>query len=219
MIEAKLDSRALERKLRRLEGAAFDEFAQAVVNGATVMHASAMSRRLKSGEANLQMRSGALARSVRTTPARKRGGFWEGSSRIGQGAPYAGAHEPDTPGQKTRTIVPREKQFLTVPFGAARTPGGDFRQAAKIRRSGKRFYTSGDVPGSTSRRTFIYETGSGQKIVAVPGRGERPLGLYVLKKRVKLPTRLGFVSTFRKLASKRRTLYSTKLRRFLETRG
>lgn len=212
MIEAKVSSRDLERWLER-RAAAVPELGVRVAERMVSLHQSQMATNVSNrSSAGLKRRSGALARSLRRTPAVGGPLGIEATSRIGRGVPYAGIHEDGG------TVKPKRRRFLTVPFGAALTAAGVQRKTAKLERFGGGFRTRGRVPGSSDRRTFIYRKGR-TAIIAVPGAGDSIVPLYALKRRVRIPARLGFVDTWRKQKPKRERMIRREAQRFVRGEG
>jgi len=70
------------------------------------------------------------------------------------------------------------------------------RQQAKLRRSGRGFETASLIPGAEDTRTFIFTSVGNRKLIAVPKRGGGVMPLYLLRKSVRIPERLGFRQTW-----------------------
>jgi phage gpG-like protein len=198
----------LSARFKKL-GDSFEPVMVEMVNELVEAHRGSMTRRASNRA--LKRRTGALARSARTelaTTARP-----EARSMIGRGAPYAKIHE--TGG----TITPRRRQFLTVPLRNALTAAGVTRQAAKLERGSSGFRTRGTVPGAASRDTFIFSAVGGRRLIAVERKGGGVLPLYILRKRVTIPARLGFRDEWRQLAKNPRKYANRALKRWLAGAG
>lgn len=183
--DGRIESTSLEHKLDRLS----DRFPAAMsqlLNDLVSRHQIDMNRRVSN--VALKRRTGALARSLRRTPASPE--KLVAMSHVGRGAPYAAAHEFGA------TIRPRRRKFLTVPLSAARMPAGATRQAARLVRGGRGWQTASRVPGAADTGTFIYGKGD-RKFIGVERKGGGVLPLYVLKKSVRIPERLGFRDSWR----------------------
>ena len=168
-------------------------------------HQSEMTRRLSNRV--LKRRTGALVRSLRpsyATPERP-----TATTNVGRGAPYAKAHEFGA------TIRPRRRQFLTVPLRDAKTAAGVTRQQAQLRRSGRGFETASLVPGAEDTQTFIFTSVGNRKIIAVAKRGGGVLPLYVLRKSVRIPERLGFRDTWGNQKRWLKTTGAARLRKII----
>lgn len=205
MIEAVVDDRALQAMLKRLTGDV-SELAIQCTEGAVLLHQKAMAQRVK-GPA-LMRRTGALVRSLRSTPATRIGSTIDARSHIGRGAPYARVHE------KGATIRPKKGRYLTIPLDAAKTPAGVPRAAAKLRNVGGKWQTTNKVPGASGLDTFIFSKGQRKFIAVRSGGGLLPL--YVLKRQVRISARLGFRDTFLRQSDQRRRLYAKNVKRYIK---
>ncbi len=87
-----------------------------------------------------------------------------------QGTPYAVIQE------KGGTVTPKKAQWLTIPLDANKTKGGDTRMSAT------RAFKSG---------AFVFTSKAGNKIIGQRD-GKNIVPLFVLKKSVTIPPRLGF---------------------------
>ena len=205
-LTARVDAEALKRALAR-RGDKLPELAEALVAGSIALHQREMRSRLRgrsTGSNNLRRRTGALARSLRGSV--NTGRVISGSSRIGRGAPHARIHED---GGKIRA----KKRFLTIPMRAARTAAKVTRKGAELVQQGGKWQTRRKLPGAAGRDTFIFER-RGRKFVAVERHGGGALPVYLLRRQVTIPARLGFSKTFRGQRAKRRALYARKLRQW-----
>jgi phage gpG-like protein len=181
----KIETIELEQRIGRITADMLPEVVK-LANQMIGQHQRDMTQRLSNGA--LKRRTGALVRSLRpsyATPERP-----TATTNVGRGAPYAKAHEFGM------TIRPRNRQFLTVPLRNAQTAAGVTRQQAKLRRSGRGFETASLIPGAEDTRTFIFTSVGNRKLIAVPKRGGGVMPLYLLRKSVRIPERLGFRQTW-----------------------
>ena len=204
--DGRIESKALELKLDRIT----DRFPAAMsrlLNDLVSRHQADMTRRVSN--VALKRRTGALARSLRRTPSTPE--KLVAMSHVGRGAPYAATHEFGA------TIRPRKRKFLTVPLSAARTPAGVTRQQARLVRRGRGWETASRVPGAADSSTFIYGKGD-RKFIAVERQGGGVLPLYVLKKSVRIPERLGFRDSWRGRVREFDRTAASRLRKLMEAR-
>jgi hypothetical protein len=217
VISASITTRAVERRLQKM-GKGAPKLAKVMLRDSVLLHQKAIRNRFGQGSPNfrLHINTGALARSLRIGNPKREGRGYRATSNIGKGAPYAWAHE------KGGTITPRRKRYLRIPLSSAKTRAGVVRQTADIRSVGSRWETKGRVPGqSENRGTFIIPGRNGSKLIAVESaRPGKVIPLWLLKRSVKLPKRLGFRSTWRKQAGARAKLYRAHMKAYLrETKG
>lgn len=211
-IEVKIDDQRLMRFLKVKERA-MPRLARQLVEGVVTLHQKQMTVRLSNAsQVGLRARTGALRRSLRRTPAVPGSLGMEATSRVGQGAPYARIHE------RGGVIRPKRGRFLTVPLRSAKTAAGATRAAAKLVNRGGDWQTRNRLPGASSRETFIYQ-GRRSPIIATKRPGGQIMPLYVLRRSVTIPARLGFRKTWREQRSKRALLYKRNVRRFIQGSG
>lgn len=144
--------------------------------------------------AKLQIRSGNIQRAIQFEGARP--GQLRAASFIAGPLRYAQLQEDGG------TIRPRRGRFLTIPLPAALTSAGVVRKAAKPRKVGGQWETSGLVPGAADRSTFILSKSKGPVIYARGANG-RAIPLWSLKRSVTIPPRLQFFKTWEKLEGRR----------------
>jgi hypothetical protein len=96
--------------------------------------------------------------------------------------------------ERGATIVPRKRQWLTIPLKAAKTPSGQPRK--------RRARDWGN--------TFIARSRKGGRVI-FQRRGRRAVPLYVLVKRVRLPARLNFASDW-ELAKRKKIMPALRAR-------
>lgn len=138
----------------------------------------------KTTPTTLASRSMQLKRSLRPIPAKATG---EGvlSSGVSVGTPYAKVHFG--PRGTVFPIVPRNRQFLTVPLPAARDSRGIAKAPARSDMWGPTFIRNGVI--------FGYKGGAAK----VAGRARQVVPLFKLVKRVEIPRRIFPSQIFTKL--------------------
>lgn len=116
----------------------------------------------------LAVRTGHLRRTTKAKPVKEEKGAIVGGTSFG--AKYARVHVG--PRGKKTTITPKRAKYLAIPLAAAKTPAG-------VARGGPR-----DFPD-----TFVFRSKAGNLIIG-QRRRDRVVPLFVLKKRVTIPTRV-----------------------------
>lgn len=180
-----------EQRARRL-ATALQQFPRQLASGYRQAMQNAASRwegrmyRNIGGGGSLRNRTGSLRRSLRT---QVKGSTLEDLElRVASvGAPYAKVQEFGTVGAggKMPDIVPTRAKFLTVPLPDNLTPAGDarYKSAARLRATGQ---------------TFLVETKSGNLLIGLDkGDGGRTRWLWILKRSVAIPPRLGFFANWK----------------------
>jgi hypothetical protein len=135
----------------------------------------------------LMRRSGALAQSFTTANL-------GAASRLNGLGVAMGTDKEYAPIQEEGgTVKAKPGKYLTIPLDDALTPAGVVKGGARLRKSGGKWQTADGKP------TFIRNG----VIFAKYGKTDRSLrALYVLKKQVKIPPRLGMFRMFERLQRK-----------------
>lgn len=186
---------ALEQYLAQLE-VAVDREGRVLASKAAAAHTGKMIRSFRgyTGPRNtggqLQKRSGALRNAMRFTNE-STGSSIQASSYVAGPIAYARIQELGG------VVRPKRRRYLTIPTPAVLTAAGVVRQSAKPTEIGGRWYTNGKVPGLKLRETFIRRGKGGNPIIYGTGKDGNPVALWVLKKSVKIPPRLGFFRTWK----------------------
>ena len=151
-----------------------------------------MVKRTKGGTRadGLGRRTGDLARSISARTTGTSPNINSITMRlVSAGVPYAPIHEFGG------TIKPRRAKNLTIPLDDNLTAGGDVRYPSARALFGQ---------NSSSQNAFVMRV-NGKAFIVLKRRGESDLKfLWLLVKSVKIPARLGFHSTWKKQAPKRR---------------
>ena len=136
-----------------------------------------------SGRPGLFRRSGDLARSFKATPEGETTNLpLQGFTLVEYStSPYAKTHELGA------TITPRNVQNLAIPIGEAKTATG-------VKRGGVRSFAN----------TFVGTSKNGNRIVFQRGEQGKARPLFILKKNVVIPARLGFYEEWTKDQEARR---------------
>ena len=136
----------------------------------------------------LAVRSGRLRGSVRVVPVeRKRSRIETG---INVGTVYGATHFGKA-GKKT-TIVPKTKQYLTIPLPAAKTKAGVARGAARSGMWGKTF-----VQRSKKGNLIIFGQRVAQKGASAGQARGKIVPLFLLVKSVEIPARIDMAAIAR----------------------
>lgn len=109
-------------------------------------------------------------------------------------------------------IKPKKGKFLTIPLRGAKTANGVTRQAAKLVKKGSEWHTAGKVPGASDTKTFIRRNKRGTPMIFVQAGEKRLIPLYVLRRKTKLPPRLGYFKAWNDFEPERTKWYERQLR-------
>jgi hypothetical protein len=140
-------------------------------------------------------RTGATKKSYRRTLAQKVGGEIRASAQVR--GPHVRLQEHGTRILSGGAITPRKGQYLTVPLPAALTPTGRPRFAGNLRK-GPTGWTTPD-----GKEAQLRVSPGGQPVIwAKFGAVWRPI--YVLRRRVTFPGRLGFFDSWKTIKQFRR---------------
>jgi hypothetical protein len=83
------------------------------------------------------------------------------------------------------------RQYLTIPLSAALTPGGVFREGARMVNRGGGWQTRGLIPGQQDHRTWIHKG-----VIFTKSTRGKPMALFALRRSVKVPPCLRFFATW-----------------------
>jgi hypothetical protein len=96
-------------------------------------------------------------------------------------------------------IRPRQRKYLTIPTPAVLTRAGVVRQGARPTKVGGTWMTAQKIPGLKLRETFIRRSKKGAPVIYGTGTDGEPVALWVLRKSVRIPPRLGFFAQWQRL--------------------
>ena len=179
-VSAKVNTRRLRRAMDRAPRELAKGFANAFDRHAFIFEGHVKTKRLQ-GRPGLIGRTGKLARSIGHTRPDRRLKLQNLSVRIFIGnalTPYARIQEFGG------VVRPVNKRFLTVPLPANLTAGGV-----------PRFPSAAELLSSRPGQTFIARSRAGNPIIGLR-EGSSVTWLWVLKKSVRIPARLGFIKAF-----------------------
>jgi phage gpG-like protein len=177
-LEVRIDMKALQAAMRHAPERLFTEIRSAFrAHGSRMLEAMKRERIRGGGGApkadHLTRRSGNLSRSFRSQITGSK--LSDLRLTVYTTSPYAPIHEHGG------EVKAKRSRFLTIPLGAAKTAGGVAQRPAR------------SFPGA-----FFFRSRRGSLILArrLEGGGLEPL--FVLKERVQIPARLGFLKTWKR---------------------